>query len=255
MSTHQCASCVEPAPQGLTICGRCETQTKYALTDQEAHRQELVTTLTRMVRTQAANDGGRGANLALSWSQMGDRFLDTIEGKELTRILATLPPARKAANALHSQRSLLVAWCRLIMEERYPKIIHGPIHHGCGHDSCKVIDWSYGPGNSIGWMSAYLRDHMRILRRHPAAGEFVAEIRAVVKRMTDAYDLPRFRQVHCGPCPDVSCAGQVVATFPTDEQSPIRPVMRCDACRQEWFAEQWAHVGTLIKRREERMAS
>jgi hypothetical protein len=221
----------------VTICGRCESQTRHHLSDQEAHRKELMTALTRMTRMQAPNDGGRATNLALAWARMGDRFLESIGGKELQQIIATLPPARRAADALHSQRSLLVAWCR---------------------DLAEVYDIPL-PQNTIAAMSGHLGRHMRILRKHPAGGEFVAEIRALVAKMIAAVDLPKTRsRFPVGLCPETfpgddgpeECPGKVEAVIPAEEH--IRPVMECGHCRTQWFSEQWARAGALILRRSER---
>jgi hypothetical protein len=109
-------------------------------------------------------------------------------------------------------------------------------------------------------MSAYLGAHMGILRKHPAGGEFVAEIRALVAKMIAAVDLPKTRsRFPVGLCPEtfsddngrpVYCDGQVEAVIPAEEH--IRPVMECGHCHTQWFSEQWARAGALILRRSER---
>jgi hypothetical protein len=205
----------------------------------EAHRKELMTALTRMTRMQAPNDGGRATNLALAWARMGDRFLESISGKELIQILATLPPARRAADALHSQRALLVAWCRDLAE------VHGVAL----------------PPNTVAEMAGHLERHMPILRKHPAGGEFVTEVRSLVTKMLDAMDLPKTRSriPVPGSCPVMlavddgnirRCDGKIIAFIPATED--IRPVMECQDCQAQWFGEQWARVGELILRRSER---
>lgn len=220
------------------ICSRCEAQLRHHLADQEAHRQELVTALARQVRMNAPNDGSRGNNLALDWKRMGDRFLDTLGPKEVARLVASLPPARPAADALHAQRALLVAWCRLLVEE---------------------MDLAYPPADTIRAMSLHLERHLPVLRRHPAAGELVAEVRDLVRQVFKVIDTPANRmRVAVGPCPQDDeagdpCVGEVVAIVPHDETVP--PVMFCPACRSEWDSKQWSRVGVRILRRQGRSAA
>jgi hypothetical protein len=237
MST--CQACTSTAPDGVSICGKCETDTRARLRQQEFYRQELLTVLARLTRTQALNDGGRATSLTLAWAQMGDRFLDTIEGRELRKIIASLPPAWKAASALHSQRSLLVSWCRLLNEEAGVAL----------------------PADSVAAMAVHVHDQMPILRKHEAAGELVAEVRAIVGRIVKVIDLPDERtRVEVGPCPnlwpndegqDEPCPGQVTAHVPVDVTAVA--YMRCGACRAEWPSREWYITGPRIQARQEQL--
>ena len=236
MTTHTCASCDEPAPDGLTICRRCENQTRFNLADQASHYEDLVTAMSRMVRLNGPSDGGRGADRNLGWAAMGPRFLEDITPEEVRQIAAALPPARVAADALHSQRSLLVSWCRLLVEEGMARRY---------------------PADTIPAMACFIEAHLKELRKHECAGELVTELKALNRQIMKAVDVPAHRQkVHVGPCPQVldiggaqvDCEGQVYALFPRDEEE--RPVMRCGMCRAEWTAEHWNRVGELITRRK-----
>jgi hypothetical protein len=233
--TSQCQSC-GAAVQDTVICGRCESDTKARLAAQEGYRRELLTVLARMTRTQAANDGGRAANLTLAWAQMGDRFLDTIDGKELKTILASLPPAQRAANTLRAQRDLLTEWCRKINPD-FP-------------DEAPVRS-----------MAAHLLHDMHLIRIHESAGDYANRLRALETRIIQTIDLPQERtRVDVGPCPNLwpnpegqlePCPGQITAHFPRDLDQPA--MMKCSECRAEFDTTQWTRVGILIQRRKEQL--
>lgn len=233
--TDRTCTCGEPITDTRTICARCENQLSHHLGDMAAHRQELVVALTRQVRMAAANDGGRGSSLALDWKRMGERHLDTLKPEELRRLVASLPPARPAADAMHAQRALLVAWCRLLVEE---------------------LDLGYPPRDSVRAMSLHLEAHLPVLHTHPAAPELVAEVRDLVRQILKVIDTPTNRmRVNVGPCPEDDetgdpCIGHVEAVVPRDESVP--PMMRCMICRAEWDATQWSRTGVRILRRQGR---
>ena len=87
-----CTACDNPAPNGVTICGRCERDTRRRLGDMEAHRQELELTMTRQAKLQAERHGGRSSTTPLVF-------------------------AEDAAELLWEQRNILIGWCKLINEE------------------------------------------------------------------------------------------------------------------------------------------
>lgn len=218
-----------------TICGRCETQLRHHLADQEAHWEELVTALTRQVRMNAPSDGGRGSGSALDWKRMGDRFLDTLGAKEIDRLVASLPPAKAAADALHAQRQMLVSWCRLLVEE---------------------MQLDYPPADTVSSMSMHLERNLGVLHTHEAAPELVTEVRDLVRQVLKVIDTPANRmRINVGPCPEDDeagdpCVGEVVAVVPHDETVP--PMMFCAMCRAEWDSKQWSRVGARILRRQGR---
>jgi hypothetical protein len=199
------------------ICSKCEWQLRVDLGDQESHRRELLTALTRQVRMAPPPDGGRGDNSpALTWKRIGDRRLDTISRKELDRLLARLPPARPAADTLHAQQALLTSWCRLL------------------------ADLGYGmpPGPGVQALSLHLERHLDALRNHEAAPDLRAEVRDLVARVWRVIDTPENRvRLTLGPCPQDDdsgdpCVGEVVATLPWDDRLPIS--MQCTACKAVW---------------------
>jgi hypothetical protein len=238
MSDATC-QCGEPAQTGCELCRACERKLKHNLADMEAHRRELLTALTRMVRMTAPNDGGRSTpNLA--WSSMGDRYLESISEPEVARILATLPPAVKPATELHAQKSLLVSWVRLFMDD---------------NDRLPM------PADTVASLSSHLASWLPFIRKHEAAGEFVAEVREQVRRIFAVIDTPanRIRQI-AGPCIERYtdeygrvdyCPGQIEMVVPRDEDEPAR--LHCLACQKEWDPTQWTRAGILILRREDEL--
>jgi hypothetical protein len=231
----QCQAC-DSEVRDTYICPRCESDTRARLQRQGFYYRQLLTVLTRMTRTEALNDGGRAASLTLAWAQMGDRFLDSIEGAELARILASLPPARRAANAMHSQRSLLVSWCRLLHEDAGITL----------------------PADLIATMGHHLANNLHILRKHEAAGELVHEIRALETRIVQVIDLPTERtRIKVGPCPntypdgdgdDTHCIGEIEAVVPVDVTASA--YMKCGTCRAEWPSREWYITGPAIQARK-----
>lgn len=88
-----CASCDNPASDGITICRRCERDTRRRLGDMDALREELELTMTRQAKMQAERQGSRST---------------------------ATPPltfAEDAAELLHEQRNILVSWSRLVHDE------------------------------------------------------------------------------------------------------------------------------------------
>lgn len=214
----------------LEICTRCGRQTSQRLGEQAAHRQDLVVAMSRMVRMNAPNDGAR-PTADLSWNSWGDRYLDTITDRQVADLARTLPPARAAANAIHAQRSLLVSWAKFLAEE------------------CSA---GWPKADSVAAIACHIEANLNRLRIHEAGPDLVLELRDLERQVVKAIDSPEHRtQIPVGPCPldieGVPCPGEVRAFFPRDMSE--RPVMRCQACRMEWFAEQWDRVGELILRR------
>jgi hypothetical protein len=230
--TSQCQSC-GAAVLDTVICARCESDTRVRLAAQENYRRELLTVLARQTRTQAANDGGRAANLTLAWAQMGDRFLDTIDGKELKTILAGLPPAQRAANTLRAQRDLLHEWCRTLFPRYWPG--EAPASH----------------------LARLLLLNMHIIRKHETAGDYANRLRALETRIIQTIDLPQDRtRIKVGPCPNLwpdpegtitPCPGDITAHFPHDKADS--PTAKCSACHAEWDATQWTGLDRKMKQR------
>lgn len=218
----ECAACENPVHDHFVICSRCQSQTLYSLGDQEAHRAELETVLAKQTRYQPQSDGGRSADPALGWSQIGDQWLDDVD---LDQHPVTYGKA--AADCLHAQRGLLVAWCRLLADD-----MQAPL-----------------PADTVSAMALHLIRWLPVLAKHEAGGELVAEIRALVARIYRVIDAPSERsRIHVGPCPNDDCPGQVMAVFPADPERESS--MFCQACGSAWRPEQWHNVGPKILERK-----
>lgn len=237
MTNNVCAGCRDnPTRDTLTICQRCENQTRYGLADQASHHRELVVALTRMVRMSAGNNGSsRSANRTLAWATMGERFIADITANELREIAATLPPARAAADAMHSQRSLLVSWCRLLNEEGIAQGL---------------------PANTIPAMACFIEQHLPVLRKHECAGELVFEVRDLNRRIMKVIDAPEMRaQILVGPCVVEDdngeiCPGEIKLLVPRDNDDTRRPKLCCMVCGAEWPNSHWMRLGEMIGQRK-----
>lgn len=220
MSDDRTCPCGTPVDDTF-ICAKCEWQLRIDLGDQEAHRRELLTTLARQVRMAPPPDGGRSSsNPAMEWKRFGNRHLDTITREELNRVIARLPPARPAGDTLSAQQALLVAWCRLLVDD---------------------LGLGLPPGATVQAMSLHLERHMDVLRKHEAVPELRAEVRDLVARVWKVIDTPENRvRLNLGPCPEDDetgdqCTGEVIATMPWDDRLPI--TMRCPICKTEWAGD------------------
>lgn len=236
MTERSCASCENRVDGGLEICPRCERQTSHALGDQVSHFHDLVTALTRMVHMDAPNNGGRSSH-GLDWARIGDRFLDEITPEEVERLIAAAPPNQPAAKALHAQRSLLVSWCRLMVEEGIA---------------------GYPARNSIGVMSCHLEANLKHLHTHAAAGDLVIEVRDLVKQIVRAIDTPELRKLEVpAPCVvtvnGIPCNGKVWAYLPKERDQFC--YMRCRDCGTDWPGESWAKIGHLMIQKREKLES
>jgi hypothetical protein len=166
----------------------------------------------------APNDGSRGSDSNLLWRRMGDRYLDSLKPEELRQIIVTLPPARRAADALHAQRKLLFEWCGKL---RYPDRL------------------------SVTAMAEYLLAHFPRIHVHPDAPDLVAQLQKLDAQVLRVIDSPINRmRIKVGICPEDKCSGVVEAIVP--HEAP--PVIRCPACRKEWDSTQWTRLGARILR-------
>lgn len=202
MTQRQCASCDNPAPDTLTICARCIRQTRRRLGDMEALRQELEVAMTRQVRMQADNDGGRSANQPLAYDQ-------------------------RAADLLHDQRAILVAWCKLIHDE---------------------ISNTWPLADTIMAMSMQIEFRLGDLAKHEAVGELVEELWDLEDRIMAAIDTPEDKtRTYVGPCPtvlddDIRCPGEVTLHQPAMYAD-------CQECETRWEGMMLNRLGVRLLNR------
>jgi hypothetical protein len=223
--TQTCTYCTSEV-KDTVVCPRCTRVTSANLADMGEWFAELTTVMVKDTQYAEKSDGGKSVDPTIAWGKMGDQYLDQVSD-EIERNPIATPYAKAAAACLHDLRSTLVSWSRLLHEER-----------GIGL-----------PRNTVPFMADHLRRNMNIIASHEAAGEFVAEMTNLVKRIIVVIDAPANRSKFAvGPCPERletgACPGTVVAIIPADEQ--VRPTMRCGHCKFEWHAEQWSSVGERI---------
>lgn len=139
-----------------------------------------------------------------------------------------LPLARGALKARSILRNRLVSWCRDLSETH-------------GHDL---------PADTLPMMAAWLMCREDDIAMHQAAEELVGEIREAVGYAARIVDLPANRTTFAvGPCPDVSCPGEVRVFIPA-ERSDTEARMECGACAQVWEPSQWSRLGKRIMARK-----
>jgi hypothetical protein len=143
----------------------------------------------------------------------------------------------KAVDIRREIRSVLVAWTRLIAEER-------------GHQL---------PPNTLTAISAYLAANNTWLSAHPAAADCSDELSSLARRAhAVAYPNPPI-VVHIGHCPKPNCPGHLTAVVrPQDSMLPSG--ITCswwdelkdkpeDEQPHEWTADQWHALGRQMARR------
>lgn len=225
-----CDGCHDNPVHDTFVCGRCQRVTQTHLADMENHRRELLVVLARQTRYD--EQGAQTSDPNLAWARIIDDVAEDVDLRE-----HPVPYSRSAARVLHSQRSMLVSWCRMLHDE-YGAIL---------------------PPDTVAAMSRMLSRWSTRLATHAAAGEYVHEVRALVRAIWPVVDVPKVRaEFPVGPCPhDFAqpggdehewCTGQVWARVPADEER--RPILHCLACDAIWYSEQWHNVGPLIARRK-----
>jgi hypothetical protein len=124
----------------------------------------------------------------------------------------------RAVDARGTIRATLVAWCRLVSEERGVVL----------------------PTDTVPAMGAYLNVHGQWLAAHPAAGECSDELRELAHGEPWRVAYPSGTRVMViAPCPVEGCDGMVKAIVrPADHLLPSE--LRCDADTDHaWPASRW----------------
>lgn len=195
------------------ICGRCVRVTAAHLADMSGHARELVTVMIKDVDYGKKSGGGRPAE---PWARMGERRWDQVE---MDRVAT--PYAKAAATCLRELKVILVAWVLLLHEKLGVAL----------------------PSDDVGSMAMHLRANLKVLARHEAAGELVAEVATLVKRIIVVIDLPRYAsRIPVGPC--IECQGQVMAYTFRDEE--LIGTLACMQCKKEWEPRRWHEVAETM---------
>ena len=134
------------------------------------------------------------------------------------------PGAFKARSEL---RVILVGWVKDLVE------LHG---------------YRY-PADTLPAMAGWLLKNADRLAVHPAAADIHGEIVGAVRFAGRVVDLPANRTTFpVGPCPELTCAGEVRAYIPANPERPAR--MECSVCEARWEPHQWLRAGRRILARK-----
>ena len=239
MTTCKVAHCGRPVDDAW-VCMHCAGTLERALGDIPAIVHQLDITLAK-----------------------GGRFADRNERAGAETPLPIDPRALKARSQL---RAHLVAWVRLISEER------GMPLPGC--NPLAISAWLQ-PAESPEAMSAWMLHHVEWLRHHQAGHDAIDELVADVDYARKVIDVPANRTTFpVGPCPELAsepvsdptlpglsgqylarctghCPGEVRAYIPNDETKPCR--LECTVCHTTWGTVQWRRAGHRIKERQAEM--
>lgn len=202
-------ACTRVMPGHLTVCRACSAGLLRDLADVPSLDLHLDITLTRQARLGERGAGG-GRGDALPWDQR----------------------AREARAVL---RSALVGWVRVLQadEDRL-----GPVCPSCEHPSCRWIDASRTPADTLPALARWLIRHRRTLLGHPAVEEAVDELTDAVHQARRAIDRP-VGTWYAGPCGVADCTADLHARHGAH-------AIRCRRCgathdtaaREAWLMEQ-----------------
>jgi hypothetical protein len=192
--TPTCA-CGRPVKDNARLCAGCTDRLARDLGDIGALTEELTTTRLRQSRTggQATGVLSRSHERPLAWNE-------------------------KAAEAAEVLRSTVVAWVRVVLEERGGRT----------------------PDDTAQAMSAFLLGQLEWLRHHPAADECADEIGHAVQLAYRAVDIAPGR-VYVGPCDPDGEFGDPCLTDLYARQGALAVV--CPDCQRSWgVAERRAYL-------------
>lgn len=205
-------------PTERMLCGRCLGVLRADLGDVAWLDEQLELVLSKQV--------------ALT-EQAGGRSAET-----------PLPLGRGALKARSVLRNRLVGWVRDMAD---PQPVSGPVCVRCEHPSCALIRWSLWPQDTLPDMAVWLMMRESEIAMHSAAKEIHGEIREAVGYAARIVDLPANRTTFAvGPCPAVSCPGEVRVFIPAERDQTASARMECGGCGQVWEPSQWSRLGKRI---------
>lgn len=109
------------------------------------------------------------------------------------------------------------------------------------------------PADETPLLSRWLFSRLNRIRVHVAADALADEIGYAVSEARRAVDRPKNRsRVFVAPCLEVSCTGELWATFPLADydadDTSTHAVMACTECEASYPAEQWLRIGRQLRR-------
>lgn len=215
-----CQLCGRPQRDVAYVCSRCAGDVVLLLVGDDKRPgaadlwPELDTTITRQARMgePGPRPRGRAPNQPIR-PGLGNPADDQQWGDP-----AGLPVDLRASRVAEDVRNEVTTWARLVAEERG------------GQPPTDVPETMRWLAEQVEWIR-----HQRWADEALRGLELVREVARVVDR-------PGLRsRVPIGPCPEVACSGQIIATVPAREDQAA--VARCDGCGTEWPTWQWARLG------------
>lgn len=139
-----------------------------------------------------------------------------------------LPFDERASRVVTEIHAQLVGWCLLLRDEGGAPL----------------------PEDSIAAMAMHLTGWLDWLAKHPAVGEFTAEVAGMAAAVERTIDLPPTRsRIFVGACPENDgepCPGELWVTFPRDRAS--RPEVACTDCGSTYEPERWGRLAVRLGR-------
>ncbi|HEU4544483.1 MAG TPA: helix-turn-helix domain-containing protein [Jiangellaceae bacterium] len=110
------------------------------------------------------------------------------------------------------------------------------------------------PADTMPALAWWLLKRIDRIALHPAAADLHGEIVGAVRLAWRVVDAPANRTTFpVGPCPELTCAGEVRAYIPAQPEREAR--MECTECHRCWDPTQWLRTGRrILARKGERIA-
>jgi hypothetical protein len=172
-STCAVEDCDQPSP-GAYVCRSCGSRLARDLGDVAALARELETSLAKESRFPPRP----GASRPRPKSQDDEE--------------SPLPWDQRARDAGFQLRSTVVGVVRTLLESGAddPPAVVLPGVASCGHRGCAGVCEQRWPQDEMASMAAWLLARVQAIRKHPAGGELVDELRLAVREVRRAVDRP-----------------------------------------------------------------
>ncbi|WP_406396975.1 hypothetical protein [Streptomyces uncialis] len=102
------------------------------------------------------------------------------------------------------------------------------------------------PRRAVGDLCVFLHRNLGFLVRHPAAGEFAAEVADVRDRAERVARPERTGRTAVGPCAEPGCAGRLTARAARDRDDPARVTCDTDPAHT-WSGPEWLSLGRRLQ--------
>ncbi|MBB0228076.1 hypothetical protein [Streptomyces calidiresistens] len=172
----------------------------------------------------------------------------------LAEALARLPALYQECGERHF-RSRTPAWAKPPAPSRHPV---AALHASAADVRRAVLgvlaSWAgltvgvtgaHPPRRTVGDLCAFLHGRLGFLVRHPAAGDFAAEMADIFARAKRVARPEEMGRVVVGPCVEAGCGGRLIARPARDRRHPSR--VSCDADpTHSWSGPEWLSPGHRV---------